>query len=977
MQAAISEPHDHLEQEAERAARQVVEGGTPTVAHTASSMQREATNTAATPAIIPPAVHAVTQTAGMPLDPGTRSFMEGRFGYDFGAVRIHAGSDAHEAASQVHANAFTYGPHIAFAAGKFQPGTLTGKRLIAHELAHVVQQHGQVSGIVHRDSNGQLSEEDRKKLLFSQCTSGNCHASKPQPTDFRSFGPADNDALFRFIAAPKPPAPPPTNEHASNFVPKPAPAPAATGCPSGNCHQKQAPAPSPSNIPRSSSKPSPAMLAYIADGPRRDAEAKAQKEKELRQALATASFTGSIYHQNPHLERPAAEARLREQHMFLRQLAPQLADALEQDPGYHKAMGEYAEKSPGPDLSIPAATPNVAAPAAIAVGQFSFMQDNPEYWKTPRGRARTALKSELAATKNALDELYGERHDIVDSSVVIRKTAETVGGTEPPPIAQLDQSRKLIEQANLALIRDDLESAAKLYTQATRIQREASWHWARYKERLFFGADRTVEGLETVRDGSKHALMVLSMFATGGASAPLWIGVGGGIAIDLADAGTKAALGEKVDWSKVAVDAAVQVVLAKFGGRFSSKLVGRLTQMPAFKKFESSVVSAAITSVLNGMESRIVTSAVGSAFRGDTWGETLDRLVSSVADWTLFIDLALGAAHHAMASKPAGKPGGKPAAEAGEHPPAGPKKATKGHAEGETASGVLKEEALAKKPLEDGHEAVVTKEGVGRCSPSPCPVIHVEFATELAAHPELKAWNDKIQAMRTATPAAAADEAAALIRTLEAARRNATKGALMPKDGVDAAFDDLKLDIGAKRAADLQSGKRDLAVDKPLTFDVDEVLPVGAPGIKPQRAVRRALDPANRQLLDPHTNRSSKGLGIDPRQLPSNRAARPSVSVVTNPEALLTNRFSEIDEMKRIFERALASVKNRNQLRPTEIKAEVNRETRRLITEDPGPDAVAVRAALASLGFERLPGQGWTLMSAPPPAPVAPPAATP
>lgn len=66
---------------------------------------------------------------------------EGSGRTDFGHVRVHSGSDASEAARAVDARAFTVGPHIVFNAGEYQPQTTEGRRLLAHELAHVVQQH--------------------------------------------------------------------------------------------------------------------------------------------------------------------------------------------------------------------------------------------------------------------------------------------------------------------------------------------------------------------------------------------------------------------------------------------------------------------------------------------------------------------------------------------------------------------------------------------------------------------------------------------------------------------------------------------------------------------------------------------------------------------------------------------------------------------------------------------------------------------
>ena len=77
---------------------------------------------------------------GFELPDGLRSEMESRFGTSFGDVRVHSGGIASSAASNLDANAFTVGHHIAFADAQYQPESMHGRRLLAHELAHVVQQ---------------------------------------------------------------------------------------------------------------------------------------------------------------------------------------------------------------------------------------------------------------------------------------------------------------------------------------------------------------------------------------------------------------------------------------------------------------------------------------------------------------------------------------------------------------------------------------------------------------------------------------------------------------------------------------------------------------------------------------------------------------------------------------------------------------------------------------------------------------------
>jgi hypothetical protein len=95
------------------------------------------------PIVAPPIVHDVLQSPGRPLDAVTRAFMEPRFGHDFSKVRVHVGAQAAESARAVSSLAYTVGHHVVFAEGRYAPTTPAGRRLLAHELTHVVQQEGQ------------------------------------------------------------------------------------------------------------------------------------------------------------------------------------------------------------------------------------------------------------------------------------------------------------------------------------------------------------------------------------------------------------------------------------------------------------------------------------------------------------------------------------------------------------------------------------------------------------------------------------------------------------------------------------------------------------------------------------------------------------------------------------------------------------------------------------------------------------------
>jgi hypothetical protein len=85
-------------------------------------------------------IHGVLSSPGQPLVPASRRFMESRFGHDFSRVRVHTGENAAASAKAVGALAYTVGHNVVFAGGQYAPATLAGKRLIAHELTHVIQQ---------------------------------------------------------------------------------------------------------------------------------------------------------------------------------------------------------------------------------------------------------------------------------------------------------------------------------------------------------------------------------------------------------------------------------------------------------------------------------------------------------------------------------------------------------------------------------------------------------------------------------------------------------------------------------------------------------------------------------------------------------------------------------------------------------------------------------------------------------------------
>lgn len=93
----------------------------------------------------PPSVHDALRSAGQPLDRAAQVFMARQFDRDFSHVRVHTDARAAESARDVNALAYTVGSHLVFAPGQYAPGTAGGRRLLAHELAHTIQQNAGTS----------------------------------------------------------------------------------------------------------------------------------------------------------------------------------------------------------------------------------------------------------------------------------------------------------------------------------------------------------------------------------------------------------------------------------------------------------------------------------------------------------------------------------------------------------------------------------------------------------------------------------------------------------------------------------------------------------------------------------------------------------------------------------------------------------------------------------------------------------------
>jgi hypothetical protein len=161
-QASLTRIANHLEdvheQEAVRFSAQIT--GMPE----SQQLVRPSKTGSAGPSIAPPIIPGILNSSGRPLDQVTRAYMEPRFGYDFSSVRVHSGLAAERSARAMNAHAYTVGNDIVFGSGQFAPETAAGRRLIAHELTHVVQQ-SRLGSFVQRDDDKSKSRSDDLSAL--------------------------------------------------------------------------------------------------------------------------------------------------------------------------------------------------------------------------------------------------------------------------------------------------------------------------------------------------------------------------------------------------------------------------------------------------------------------------------------------------------------------------------------------------------------------------------------------------------------------------------------------------------------------------------------------------------------------------------------------------------------------------------------------------------------------------------------------
>jgi hypothetical protein len=688
---------------------------------------------------IPPIVHNVLQSSGQPLNTDTLAFAERRFGHDFSGVRVHTDRQAGLSAEAVQARAYTIGRHIVFGAGAAHPSTSGGMHLLSHELAHVVQQSrgGGTPGIdgdpaLENDADRAASDVMQGREARVGASSGTGLARQEKPAEEVFYEVNLPEGKKRLTAA--------------EF----------------EAYKKRA---------LHNLRVDLKLVSDWADGGR---ESQVDMLKE---------YQGGVESLTDVIKKPKA-------------LIGIAADIWgKTTPPY---IGMWSQPKTAAAAGIAAADRGDLQEAARMLRLAdAHYRDAMHEWNSYREKTiggAESLKSDLELVRDVSFAIALVAGAVVAAPVVAGVVA-TTGATGALATGLTAGGTALVTGTGGAVLGG---GSAAVGT---------------------YSAEGKVDWQETKRQAAK--------FGKQGAVTGLTAGLGSA----LGAAGKTAELAQPLvqqAMRRCLTEAGVNVA-----GEITAEALDHIapTERPEDKAEANKkallpgparaalvgCIGGAIgvpTSKLRSGTAKVTDTAVGAAvsfadvkLQGQTNKEAL--LAAAQATITSHVvglgkkgtDAAKARKHSAKTpeaaaplkpaenvvvepdssatSTPAGKRselgGSAESAEAGKQtkPETGqPRRPTDQPEAPGPATSVKKEESKATKPTANGHEVVVTNEGIGVCSPPPCPVIHVEYAKELAANSELKKAYDRVQAARKQNPERAAELADLLIKNLEQVRAN-------------------------------------------------------------------------------------------------------------------------------------------------------------------------------------------------------------
>ncbi len=577
---SIDGASDKYEEEADRIAEQVVSHHPTTSASPVIGRHRGGEESAVP---IPSGVDRAVGGGGRPLEPTVRHDMEKRLGHDFSQVRVHSDEAAAQSAREVHAHAYTFLHHIVFGTGHYAPASATGRRLIAHELTHVVQQGGgqgagagSREGVLMREA---MSREDIEKRMaelnavindlgFTVEQRQDAMAEMGQLTQLLTKGGTPKGPSGITQVKPVAAGPPPLATERAAVL----------------------------DIPRNASLDEMVAAMRAID---------ALKPSDVASNLFVTKFKGQpITLTGQQVERVRNSAR--------------------------KALGNAL------DAAI--------RRRDMAVGRYRGQeQTNSDFPIASAAAKAYAWVSTFGSYSNPAESVQGQADIVSDRAPKVRS----------------------------AIAKGSLAEAIRFLSEADAASERTSKIVTAYIDQLLTGAEGLATTLEYTRDAAFLTVGVLAVVVTGGAALGLEAGVvgtgvggltvaqtatvvsvGAPIFANLGVAGMKLAAGDPVEWDRLVVETAVQIILAKFGGRLGAGIAGRIAGNPATQTLArqaiATLVSGAATHVLS-QSFTVTVSALFEKYRRDknvTWGAYVDALAAALSEPTGWFMVMLSSGVH-------------------------------------------------------------------------------------------------------------------------------------------------------------------------------------------------------------------------------------------------------------------------------------------------------------------------------------------
>jgi hypothetical protein len=651
--------------------------------------------------------------------------MESRFGRDFSGVRIFNDGAAASSARSVAANAYTVGNKIVFNQGRYAPESPGGKRLLAHELAHVVQQDGHAGPMMQREEQDEVAaESDQEKKNSSVMAQAIRAADSKHWEDAarlaNGLSPADLKS-FMFL------------------------------------YQK-----------------TPEFIKQLHIG--------ALGAAGVGDKSAVALATETTY----------KEVRRKEEIRYKKQLAKDNGTAPPNEDG---SSAETATR-PKP-LTVAEKKKQCEAGETAGLPVFPL--------RLPHGMWRLSA-APITAHRDGSDVVVKQPLNDVLGDKMFRKETKTLplsvftGGMRIAPdqivrVRLYDFDDRIICATGEQMMKlsDASDTAVALGVIGT----------------ILDAASLAAPGVGTalVEKGMSKAASSVLIGVTD-------IALREGVEVYRQNAEVGYGLRDKIDWGQIVFETLFQAVTMSFGSMLTEAAVNSVGRQAIASPYTRSALKLAVGSVIQGgialvrAEAQILFDHLRGKKQEMTVEGFLGELALAFAQGALMHAVMTAAGHHEEEIPGASHPEGTPAggASGGKRPVAaepenlggakpggggeheGPHPAAKARPAkvdgkgmepetGNSPKAMREEDAIAKRDVDDPggtekHKVIATKEGLGRCSPPPCPAIPMVYKKELAESEQLAAWYKKIRERGVTDPDGATEEAADLVRSLEMSRRN-------------------------------------------------------------------------------------------------------------------------------------------------------------------------------------------------------------